>query len=1068
MKTSLLRFIFFGTLIALLAVSCTNDELYPGGDGDKVAVRISAGVGGLQDPGSGEVQGSTRATNDSWNDGDVIGVTMVTPQAFDIINPYRNFGYTTTGDGQFAPNDAGKIIYFPTDDKEVTFRAYYPYKKDLASNVMIPVSTKDQSSLPEIDLMTAEHLSGTSTANPNVKLHFYHRLAKVVVNLTTDEKNEQILDDVQLVIKGLKTEASYDLLNEALIVDNNRSDENVAIPVQNAIGEGIILPRLPGEGVEFEVTTADGGKYTAALSSNFEFKAGYIHTFHIRLKSPAEISATIEPWIDGPERQKDVIRLVTGLGVTEGFEVDHELDLFLQEGAEAEFGLLRSFTYSGNNQWTPESPIYWESISGDPLVFRGATIMEDALNDTQMADILISKDVIVEPYTGVNLEMEHVGSKVTIVLQSSDGTFTTADLESASIVLPDYLNSGSYNEKGEFVPGTTRDDITPEDYVAIFPPQTVENGDNIVVVTINGREYEVVADEAEGFEYEKGTAYTLVLDASKAKVEMSAVVKPWEEETFEFNEIRVGPSSLGDNEGDLVDGDALYLFNGDDADRSALPGMFVYNEATDTWTYSGPSAPLYWEDIPNTGSIYGSITRPAISTAAENNQSLDYITAIPVENKGGTNNTSIHFQLSHQVAKVNVILRSSTYEENRLLNAAITLPDYAIGGRVDKGVYVPGSSLGPISLDKPTKNEEESVITYISAAYLQPQTIEIGEDLVTVVIDGDKHTYTVKPEDVKDMAAAAIEYEAGKVTNLIITIEKTGLNISTEITGWTELPALEFSDVLFFSVSNKTSTGFENDDQIKFYKLAADGASVDEETNTYVYNGGSDHGTLSPTGTPWYRDDFNTGDLISAVYPSAAPALNAGERTFDWTVKSSGVTNAHEDDILIAAPVADRNLGKIQANGDVEFEFKHVLSKVTINLIAGEGFTNDEVRPSVVEMNNFLLSGTIDVIEGTATPTGAATGAFNPTKLDQVYTLDGRTVVSSYEAFVMPQTITANTVMVTVKLNGAEFEVQLDADKLFAGGAHNMLNLTLNKTGVVLTASIVEWDVKPEIDLDLH
>lgn len=1064
MKTSFFKFIFLSTLTALFAVACTNDVVQPGTE-DGVAVRISADVGGLQKPGAGNVQGSTRATNTVWNEDDVIGVTMVTPQTLNVIDPCRNFGYITPGDGKFSPNNTGQIIYFPTNDAEVTFRAYYPYKKDLTPNLLIPVSTKDQKVLADIDLMTAEHLSGTSTKDPNVKLHFYHRLAKVVVNLTTDNAGISILNGAQLVLKGLKTEATYDLLNEKLIVDNNRPDANVAIPVLNAKGEAIILPRLAGEGVEFEITTTDGGKYRAALSSDFELKAGHVHTFHIRLKSPAEISATIEPWIEGPERRFDVIRVVTGLGITEGFEAGHELDLFLKEGTDPEFGLLNKFTYDGNNRWTPETPVYWESIAGNPAVFRGAVILDKALNNTQMDDILISKDVEVTPYTGVNLELEHVGSKVTVVLQSSDGTFTTADLNNATVVLPGYLNAGSYNDKGEFVLGTTRANITPENGVAIFPPQTIGNGKNILTVTINGRLYEVKAEGTDDFEYKKGHAYTLILDASKAKVEMSVVIKPWIEETIEFKEVRVGSVDLGENSGDLADNDELYLFAGDNTNRAPLPGKFIYDEANDNWRYEGPSAPLYWEDIPANGNIYGSITRPAISPAAGNNQSPDYITAVPIENKGGTNNTALNFKLAHQVAKVNVMLRSTTYDESKLLNANVTLPGYAIGGRLDKGVYVPGTNKGPISLNKPVKTGDAPDATYNTASYLQPQIIDLGQDIVTVEIDG--RTYTVKPEDVKNATPAAIEYEAGKVTNLIVTIEKTGLSISVEITDWTELPALEF-EVLFFSVTNKASSGFGNDDQIKFYKLAADGNSVDGISNIYKYAGGPDQGTLSPVGTPWYRDDFRTGDLITAVYPATAPALAAGESTFDWTVKSTGITNAHADDLMVAAPVAARNLGEIQSDGDVDFEFKHVLSKVSINLIAGEGFTPDEIRPSVVEMNNFKLSGTVDVINGKATPTGSATTAFNPTKLDQVYTLPNRTVVSSYEAFVMPQTITANTVMVTVKLNGAELEVKLDAGKLFAAGAHNMLNLTLNKTGVVLTASIVDWNTEPGIDIDLH
>ncbi|HBG41151.1 MAG TPA: hypothetical protein DDW85_07025 [Porphyromonadaceae bacterium] len=1052
MKTSFFKFIFFSTLIALAAIGCTNDEIHSGTDDGKVAARISA-----------DVQ-QTRATNAIWNENDAIGVAMINPKTSGVIDPYRNYGYTTSGDGQFSPIDAGHIIYFPTNDEEVTFRSYYPYKKDLSPELVIPVSTKDQTALADIDLMTAEHLSGTSTKDPNVKLHFHHRLAKVVVNLSADGPRESILNGAKLVMKGLKTDATYNLLYEELKV-NDASGADVSIPVSSAKSEAIVLPRAAGAGVSFEITTPDGGKYTAAMGSDLELKAGYVHTFNIRLKSPAEISATIEPWTEGPTRRYDVIRVVTGLEETKGFATGNVLDLFLKNGNATDFSLLNKFTYNGT-LWTPDAPVYWESIAGDPVAFRGATVIDKALNSTQMDDILISKDVDVKAYTGVNLEMEHAGSKVTIQLQSSDGTYTATDLKNATVVLPDYLNAGSYNDKGEFVPGTTRGNITPENNVAVFPPQTIANGKNILTIAINGRTYEVKAEEAAGFVYERATAYTLIADVRKAKVEMSAVIKPWEEKTVEFKEVRVGSADLGKNEGDLQDKDALYLFTGDDTNRASLPGAFIYDKATDTWIYNGASAPLYWEDITDKGHIYASITRPAITTAEGNNQSADYITATPIVNKGGTDNTAINFKLSHQVAKVNVLLRSKTYEENKLLNANVSLPNYAIGGRLDKGVYVPGTEKGSIMLAKPEKTGTGAEVTYNTASYLQPQTIAQGKGLVTVEIEG--RTYTVKPEDIKAPGVPAdIIYEAGKVTNLIITVEKTGLSVSVEVTGWTELQALEF-EALFFSVSNKASTGFENNDLIKFYKLASDGASVDGVTNDYKYAGGPDHGTLSATGTPWYRDDFQTGDLIAGVYPSSASTLAAGAKTFDWTVKSAGVTNEHADDIMIAAPVANRNLGEIQANGNVAFEFKHVLSKVSINLIAGEGFTSDEIRPSVVAMNNFKLSGTVNVINGIATPKVDVTPAFSPFKLDKVYAVDGKTVVSSYEAFVMPQTISANTVMVSVTLNGAVFQAKLDVNKLFAAGAHNMLNLTLNKTGVVLTASIVDWNKELDTNIDLH
>lgn len=1059
MKINLIKQVLLSTAIGLTAFSCTNEDMQPDTDDARVAVRISAEAGALQ---------KTRATDDVWNENDVIGVTMVTPGTLNVIEPYRNYGYATSGDTHFSPNSPSEIIYFPTSDEEVTFRAYYPYQVGLSSDLIFPVSVDDQAFLPDIDFMTAEHLSGTSTKDPDVKLHFHHRLAKVVVNLTTDNESISLLKGATLVMKGLKTKGTYNLLYETLTVDD-ASGADVTIPIAGAVATGIILPRPEGEGVIFEVTTADGGKYTAAMPSDLELKAGYVHTFHIRLKSPAEISATIEPWIEGPERHFDLIRVVAGLGVTEGFDDGDQLDLFLKKGADADFALLNGFTYDGA-RWIPSSPVYWESLSGEPFVFRGATVIAQALNDTQMDDILISKDVTVEPYTGINLEMEHAGSKAIIQLISSDGTFTAEDLKNATILLPDYLNSGSYNDKGEFVPGSLKEDITPEDGVAIFPPQVIANGDNILTVSINGRLYEVKAEAAEGFVYEPGTQYTFIVDASKAKVEMSTTIKPWIEETIEFKEIRVGSADLGQNGGDLLDGDQLLLFNGDNTNRTQLPGVFVYDEATDTWTYNGSSAPLYWEDIPKEGSLYGSITRPAIHSAEGNNQSPDYITAEPVVNNGGTDNTALNLTLSHRVAKVNVMLRSTTYDGTKLTSANVSLPDYAIGGRLDKGIYVPGTEKGNILLGKPVKTGEGATVTYNTASYLQPQLIAIGEKLLTVEIDG--RTYTLKPEDVKlkdgELATPAdILYEAGKVTNLIVTIEKTGVSASVVVTPWQELPALEF-EAFFFTVTDKASSGFENGDQIKFYKLGDDGSSVDGIHNVYQYAGGPDHGTLNPVDAPWYRDDFSAGDLITAVYPASASALAEGQSTFEWTAKSSGETNAHADDLMVAAPAADRNLGVVGDDANMQLEFKHLLSKVSINLIAGEGFTPDEIRPAEVEMNNFKLTGTVDVVNGIATATGNSLDKFHPSMLSKVYSVESKTVVSSFEAFVMPQTITANTVMVTIKLNGGVFEAKLPADKLFAAGAHNMLNLTLNKTGVELSASIVDWNKEPDINLDLH
>lgn len=1030
MKAFFNKTIFYGVLIAVLNTSCTNnEEEKAASNGDKVAVRISASV-------------QTRAIDNVWNENDAIGISMMKPETNAVMEPYRNYAYTTSGDGNFSPKSADRIMYFPENGSSVSFKAYYPYKKDLSVSQVIPISVQDQTSLPDIDLMTAEHTAGNSIDDPNVQLHFYHRLSKAIIDLTTDDTGLINLKDCKLSIKGLKTAGIYDLLNEKLTVDA-QSDNDINIPIHNAGGNAILLPRPAGEGVIFEVTTANGGTYTAVMADDLELKAGYKYTFHIRLKStPVKVSATIEPWAEGPERYTDVVRIVTGLKDSRDFQANDTLRLFLKDKGETDFSYLSTFTYGNDGTWKANKPIYWEDITADPAAFRGATIIADRLNNSQMPDILVSKDINVAQYTGVNLEMGHAGSKATIKLKSSDGTFTSNDFKNASITLPAYLNNGYINDKGEFIIGNTTTDIIPKDGVTIFPPQTIASGENLVVITINGRDYNIKVTEPGGFQYAPGTAYTLTADLSKSKIQISSVITPWTEETHEFQDVRIGNASLNANGGDIQNGDQLYLYSGNNTDRIGLNGYFTYNSST--WNYNDPSTPLYWEDIPQTGYIYASITRPAISDASGNNQSKDYITATPVGNDGGVTNTAINFTLSHQVAKVLVTLKSTTntYTAAQLQSANITLPNYQIGGSLNNGLYKPGSSIGTITLDTP------DVTSNTTSTYLQPQTITTNSTIAVIELEGRRYVVTDNSN---------LEYKAGVATHLIIDIKATELKVSANVIGWTE----EIHNLaLSFTSTSASASGFENNDQIKFYKLGTDGSSVTNDNATYKYIGDTNSGSLTPVSATWYRDDFQTGEKITAIFPSVVSNLTSGNSTFSWSCKSSGTTNEHQDDVMVAAP--SNNNGIIAAgSANVSLNFKHALSKVTVNLFNGDGFTSADISPSIIKLVNFKLAGTVNVVNGTATATGSATPSFPPTKLTTPNTVQGKgTAVNSYEAFIMPQvigTIGSKTSIITVTLNGQTYNAEIELYD-FKAGENHVFNITLKKTGLLFSATVAPWE----------
>ena len=107
---------------------------------------------------------------------------------------------------------------------------------------------------------------------------------------------------------------------------------------------------------------------------------------------------------------------------------------------------------------------------------------------------------------------------------------------------------------------------------------------------------------------------------------------------------------------------------------------------------------------------------------------------------------------------------------------------------------------------------------------------------------------------------------------------------------------------------------------------------------------------------------------------------------------------------------------------------------------------------SVVELNNFKLSGTVNVATGSASPTGAVTSSFQPTILSAPNAVTGKTVVSSYEAFIMTK-VTVNIDVIDATDDPATGGVQptlptniqmtLKNSAVVTGGTYNMVNSTV-------------------------
>lgn len=996
--------------MASIGFSCTTKdtaEEVPAGGGTEAV--ISAGI-----------SNNTRAEDNHWDPNDEIGLAMLVRNGTEIIDDIFNYEYyTPTGGKAFIPFSSASRVFFPMDGRSVSFRAYYPYYPDMTGNMVLPVSIADQTVLPDIDLMSAEHISGFSKDDPNVELRFHHRLSKIIFNFNVQDG---IYDpnSIDVNIKGMLGSGTYDLLGEKLTVDGNSGGD---IALRNAKpGEnkyGIVMPRPAGQGVVFEFTTPDGVTFTAPMDGSMELRPGYKYIFTVNvLKTEVEISAEIEDWIEGPESNYSVLQVSEEAGDSEGAAAGDVMDVYMESGPGV-YDLLRKFTYDINGKWVPETPVYWEDIEQDPVRLR-ASIVRGTAYPTQLADILVSGETDVARNRAAHFTFRHSAAKVLVRLNST--TFSRGDLAGADIVLPGYETGGTLQD-GAFVPGTSRGDINldrsdMDNSYALIQPQTVASGSPLMYITINGRRYEVEADNA-GLTYEAGFVTIINVKIEKEGVSFSVTVEDWNY----LPPLNLGILEIGtavDGAEGVLDGEELKVYRGNDTDRTYMT-TYTYSSAGDTWT---PAETIYWEDLPDNFTVYGSILRHAKYEAS---QLDDYLVAEP---KAVQAADGVHLDLEHAGAMVVVKLRSSdnSFSAAELAAMEMMLPGYMTGGNVVDGLFVPGTGTGNINIAKNVGDYSNSAI-----AIIQPQYIAAGNTVIRMTAPGGR-TYDAEYN-------AGIVYNANEATVLEVDMKKTGLTVSANVVDWEEgLTIVMAVRAITVEGTNLSTDIFFENQSIEIYK-------VGPPTETYSYEYIQQGSSWVWSGEPVYWDDQSVLPLnLGAVYfplQGLRPTVGGNDTSFPWNLPAYQKDGYANYDIM---------MGYVSLNRPeyVNFMFRHPLSKVRV-LLEGVDFTPEELTGATVMLNNFILGGT--ALLGSAQVQAAAGPETDVTPHTDT---DGY----EYSAIVMPQEMAQGTTVVTVTLPGYPgnpFPGKLEQDLTFEPGKVHTIRVRLLKTKIELSATLEPW-----------
>lgn len=490
-----------------------------------------------------------------------------------------------------------------------------------------------------------------------------------------------------------------------------------------------------------------------------------------------------------------------------------------------------------------------------------------------------------------------------------------------------------------------------------------------------------------------------------------------------------------------------YCYNGGTPNR--------FTESTGELEWTAVTAPSNADDIQHTDLLW--------STA----QDMITYSHASVEN-GTTGTLSVPF--THAMSEFTVILNAEEgYSDKAFENTSVTLHNMnSVGSFIAPLSTVVGSEAKDFTM---YSAEDAKVKTRTYIALTVPGTALYTENLFLTIsnAEGNNYTYKLSADNLSDTAWGKALAEGktlpGNNYKLTLTLNKSGVSAVATLADWVTVEAegdalIDFTaDVKSHNIANKLTEG--NTFNLWMTKAATEPIYTASSTRTAEYT--TDGMTLNkplywPNGTDKYyfraEANYDGEKLTTLGEGDDAKVVKQGQdRVWATTAahKASNATKTYNEGEAIAP-----------RTGSVPFEFKHVMSKVIINLTtptaeegANEASTKHvDLTGATLSLSNVYPSGKLDIHTGAVTATG---------------TPQAITATNSLNEFVVPQATKDMVLTVTLK-DGTKYKFNLANAKVVTNGttgtttissweSGNAYTYTINisKQGVELLGYVKDW-----------
>lgn len=239
----------------------------------------------------------------------------------------------------------------------------------------------------------------------------------------------------------------------------------------------------------------------------------------------------------------------------------------------------------------------------------------------------------------------------------------------------------------------------------------------------------------------------------------------------------------------------------------------------------------------------------------------------------------------------------------------------------------------------------------------------------------------------------------------------------------------------------------------------------------YIYG---DDKSLTTQDTQYYPQNGN-GVTIYAVYPYAAGEnITDLEQEEEFAVQSNQSDSASykASDLMVGSPTTTDKV-VYRTTDEVTLQFKHCLSKINVNISAGDGINEGDLQGATVTIYTRTNEATFNVQTGIVTALESQGQAASPFVSLGTLTVTEEAGPIGMSGIIIPQVISAGSLFIRISTTnqtsyGYSIPTTVNEVEFVAGKAYTY-NLTVRKSDITIdTITITDWDNVGETDGDAY